>query len=211
MIYISYRKKKKKKPTVTRICLDFEGSKKTRKFHMAPGEHSGRKPKWSGPACLLPRTILGQAPQEEQQSLCSDGAEPRIPASWWIAPPGSTGIPERPAGSHIFGSVPPPLGKGRADTPGEQSGRDQQCLGPGAHIQTPTRLRWAVRDASEPCSWHRQHFKHVGCLHFLELLQRISSLPPQFYLKHSALICLYPLPLCFSRHWPQIPLSSKLY
>lgn len=51
-----------------------------------------------------------------------------------------------------------------------------------------------------------QHFTR-GCLNFLELL---TELEPSSVLLET-LICLHPLPLRFNRHWPQVPLSSKLY
>ena len=104
-----------------------EGSSKTTELHMAPGEHSGWSPNWSGPT--LPCSALSQVrhlrknskafalmelhPELQHPSGLGGGQTSGLSLSPFShdAPPGSTEIPDRPAGGHILGSIPLARGK----------------------------------------------------------------------------------------------------
>lgn len=88
----------------------------------------------------------------------------------------------------------PTWGKGRADASGEQSRRDHSGWDQG---NTDAYMAGGPQGNHAGCTLGNNtlHFKHVGCLNFLELSQRMSSLSPRFHLTHLALICLHPLPV----------------
>lgn len=156
-----------------------EGSSKTTKLHMAPGEHSGWSPNWSGPTLpcsALPRVrhlrknrkafaLMELHPELQHPSGLGGGQTSGLSLSPFShdAPPGSTEIPDRPAGGHILGSIPLRWGKRCANTPGElwEEPTVTRTRGPCADAFA-SRVGHEGSQQAAP-SAQTQHIKH-GCL-----------------------------------------------
>ena len=143
---------------------------------MAPGEHSRWSPNWSGP--ILPCSALSWVrplrknskafalmelhPESQHPSGYGGGQASGLSLSPFShdAPPGSTDIPDRPAEATSWVLYLYAGGKD-AQTLLGNCGRSQRWQGAGAHVQMPTQVGWAMKEASKLHSQHKHSILHI--------------------------------------------------